>query len=143
MFFYFNFLNSNESLCYTLIKVRLNYISGSHFRSKISIWSFYLFFISIWSLCWEVWCNQVLSDSGVITVLNGVPCVSSWVFLKLFLNLFIYFLIFLKKLQNCHVSSWHRATCQADTVPHVTIMPGVISFLYSQIGLSILIFVSI
>jgi len=44
MFFYFNFLNSNESLFYTLIKVRLNYTFGSHFRNKISIWSFYLFF---------------------------------------------------------------------------------------------------
>jgi len=43
MFFYFNFLNSNEYFFYTLIKVRLNYTFGSHFRSKMSIWSFYFF----------------------------------------------------------------------------------------------------
>ena len=32
---YFNFLNSNESLFYTIKKVRLNYTFGPHFRSKI------------------------------------------------------------------------------------------------------------
>jgi len=81
-----------------------------------------LFFISIWSLFWEIWPNQVLSVRGEVTVLNGVPCVSFWIFWIffyflnfLFFEFFLFLLIFLKflkKLKFCHVSSWHRAMWQ-------------------------------
>jgi len=114
-----------------IITFRLNYSFGPYFRSKISIWSLN-FFISIWSLFWEIWCNQVLSVIGVVTVLNGVSCVSFWIF---WIFYFLFLKFFLIKLKFCHVSSWHRATWQwschmAVIVSCVTIMPGVI-FLFS------------
>jgi len=78
-----------------------------------------LIFISIWSLFWEIWPNQVLSVSGGVTVLNGVSRVNFWIFwifFEFFFEFFFYFfwifLKFLKKLKFCHMSNWHRATWQ-------------------------------
>jgi len=49
------------------------------------------FFISIWSLFWKIWYNQVLSISGTVTTLNGVPRVSSWIFwIYLFISWFFW-----------------------------------------------------
>ena len=73
--------------------------------------------VSIWSLFWEIWCNQVLSISGVVRVLNGVPRVSSWIFWIFWIFFWIFFIIyfllnFFKKLKIFHVSSRHRVTWQ-------------------------------
>ena len=37
MFVYFNFLNSNESLFYTQVKIRFHHAFSPYFRSEISI----------------------------------------------------------------------------------------------------------
>jgi len=92
-----------------------------------------IFFISIWSLFWEIWCNQIISVSGVVTVLNGVSRVSLWIFwIFIFIFIFwiflffIYFLKIKKKNPRVKLISCHMAVI----VSRVTVMPGVI-FLFS------------
>jgi len=88
-----------------------------------------IFFISIWSLFWEIWCNQVFSVSGVVTVLNWVSCVSFWIFEFFYYFLLFYYFLFtflkLKKIKNLpcvKLISCHMAV----TISRVTIMPNVI-----------------
>jgi len=53
-----------------------------------------IFFISIWFLFLEIWCNQVISISGVVTVLNWVPHVSFLIFRIIYLFIFWIFIYF-------------------------------------------------
>jgi len=95
-----------------------------------------IFFISIWSLFWEIWCNQVLFVSGVVTVLNGMPRVSFWIFWIFYFSFWIfffaffyYFIIFLKRFKKLKKSSRVKLTlCHVVViVSRVTIMPRIIS----------------
>jgi len=76
-----------------------------YFCSKILIWSLYFFLSQFGSYFGKFDLNLVISVSGTVTTLNGVPRVSSWIFYFLF-----YFFDFFLKIKKI-------ATCQAIVVP--------------------------
>jgi len=137
-----------KSKCYffhiiylVILKLRFNHAFGPYFRNKISIWSLY-FFSSQFVHCFGKFdLNLVISVSGIVTTLNGVPRVSSWIFFNFFEFFLLFFWIFFKRIRNmpcvklssCHVAmtKWRdrdNATCQYYARCHFLILNLVFVF---------------